>query len=162
MIFTNKHVVIAMLVAPVLAIMAWYAVDEFIGEKPRAAAQGQSYPLVEMSNCRYDSGRCGLENEDFKLEIALVSTDAGAQLQLTSAHALDGVMISIAAEQRQAEPRPMQADNNTGQHWSLALNRMPGPQQRIRLVAGKGGSSWFGEATTTFIQDNADGNRLTR
>lgn len=162
MIFTNKHVVIAMLVAPILAIMAWYAVDEFIGEKPRAAAEGQSYPLIEMSNCRYASGRCGLENEDFKLEITLAPTAAGAQLQLASAHALDGVMISIAAADHQAAPEPMQADNSTGRHWSLALNQMPDPRQRIRLVAGRGGSSWFGEATTTFIQGKADGNGLTR
>jgi hypothetical protein len=30
--FTNKHVIIAMLVAPLLAIMAWFAVDYFIGK----------------------------------------------------------------------------------------------------------------------------------
>jgi len=162
MIFTNKHVVIAMLVAPILAIMAWYAVDELIGEKPQAAAEGRSYPLIEMSNCRYESGRCGLENEDFKLEITLASTATGALLQLTSAHALDGILIEIATADRQAAPEPMQADNSTGQHWSLALKQMPGPQQRIRLVAGKGGSSWFGEATTTFTQGEVDGNGMTR
>jgi hypothetical protein len=28
--WTNKHVIIAMLVAPVLAIMAWFAVDYLV------------------------------------------------------------------------------------------------------------------------------------
>ena len=73
--FKNKHVVIAMLVAPVLAIMAWFAVDYFVGERPHAATPGSAYTLVAKSNCRYASGQCDLENADFKLRIrpAMVS-----------------------------------------------------------------------------------------
>jgi len=67
--FTNKHVIIAMLVAPVLAIMAWFAVDYFIGERPHAAKEGAAYTLIAKSNCRYDSGQCDLENSDFKLNL---------------------------------------------------------------------------------------------
>ena len=67
--FTNKHIIVALLVTPVLAVLAWFAVGAFVGEKPQQAAPGQSYPLVERSNCRYDSGQCDLHNEDLQLSI---------------------------------------------------------------------------------------------
>ena len=65
--FTNKHVIVALIVAPVLSVLAWYAVGSFTGEQPTPAEPGQSYPLVEKSNCRYPSGECELENEDFSV-----------------------------------------------------------------------------------------------
>ena len=71
MVFTNKHVVIAMIVAPVLAVLAWFATGQLSGEKPQPAEQGKSYPLVEKSNCRYPSGACDLENENFKLRLTV-------------------------------------------------------------------------------------------
>lgn len=163
MIFTNKHVISAMLVAPILAILGWYAVGEFIGEKPKAAARGASYPLLEMSNCRYDSGRCGLENEDFKLELVLNSGSTGTELRIESAHALDGVMVEVSAPHRDAaEPRAMRASDDSGQRWILALPSAPGADEHIRLVAGRDGSSWFGEATTRFSLGDPDDSGLGR
>jgi len=38
-----------MLVAPVLAIMGYFALDFFVGETPHAAEEGQSYKLVGPS-----------------------------------------------------------------------------------------------------------------
>ena len=67
--FSNKHVLVAMLVAPVLAIMAWFAVDYFVAERPHAAEEGATYTLLAKSNCRYASGKCDLENADFELTI---------------------------------------------------------------------------------------------
>ena len=67
--FKNKHVVIAMLVAPVLSILAWLAVDYFISERPHVAESGATYALIAKSNCRYDSGQCDLENSDFSLSM---------------------------------------------------------------------------------------------
>ena len=65
----NKHVVIAMLVAPILAVIAWYGVDSIVAEQAQVAKPGDSYPLVARSNCRYDSGACDLVNNDFKLTL---------------------------------------------------------------------------------------------
>ena len=62
-------IVIALLVAPVLALIAYFAVDAVVAEKPEKALAGSSYPLVAKSNCRYASGRCSLENGDVQLEI---------------------------------------------------------------------------------------------
>ena len=40
---TNKHVVIALIVAPILAVIAYFATDAAVGEKPHKAQAGKSY-----------------------------------------------------------------------------------------------------------------------
>ena len=92
--FKNKHVIIAMIVAPILSILAWFAVGQFTGEQPQVAQPGQSYPLVEKSNCRYESGACDLENQDFKVRISLQAGVTGPEFVLTATHPLEGVVLS--------------------------------------------------------------------
>lgn len=150
--FSNKHVIIAMIVAPILAILAWFAVGQLTGEQPGAAQPGQSYPLVEKSNCRYESGACDLENEDFRLRLTLQDGVAGPEFLLTASHALEGVVLGVADPGAQSQPTPMRASDGQGLEWRMALAETPGAQQRIRLVARAAGSSYFAEASTTFLQ----------
>ena len=44
--FTNRHVIIAMIMAPILAALAWISAGQFTGEQAAPARPGQSYPLV--------------------------------------------------------------------------------------------------------------------
>ena len=39
--YKNKHVVVAMLVAPVLALIGYFSVDALVAEKPHAAQAGE-------------------------------------------------------------------------------------------------------------------------
>ena len=67
------------LAAPVLGVVAYFGVGAMFGEKPMPAVAGQSYQLIEKSNCRYSSGQCGLKNVDFELKPssdATLNTDA--------------------------------------------------------------------------------------
>ena len=73
----NKHVILAMLIAPVLAIIAWFSVDYFVAERPHEARPGASYPLVAKPNCRRLSERCDLVNEDFRLGMNITYADYG-------------------------------------------------------------------------------------
>ena len=74
-----------------LALIAWFAVDHLVGERPQAARAGASYPLVEMPGCRYAGGDCELKNEDFMLSIDVIETaDGNGVLTLESAFALEG------------------------------------------------------------------------
>jgi hypothetical protein len=150
--FTNKHVIIAMIVAPILSVLAWFAVGNLTGEKPRVAEAGKSYPLVEKSNCRYESGVCDLENEDFKLVLSFEDGVAGQQLVLRASHPLEGVMMSVAQPDSTAQPRAMRAADGRGQEWRTAVEARPAPDQRIRLVASAAGTSYFGDAGTLFLQ----------
>ena len=145
MIFTNKHVVVALIVSPILAILAWFAVGHYAGEQPAVAVPGQSYPLVEQSNCRYDSGRCELENEDFKLTLVL----EGQELTLESAHSLQGVMLAIGQEGVELQPSAM---TGGGTQWRYPLSALPQPEERIFIVASTSSNSYFGDVATTFIK----------
>src|SRR5210317_2361133 len=108
--FKNKHVIVAMLVAPILSIMAWFAVDYFVGERPHAAKEGAAYTLIAKSNCRYDSGQCDLENSDFKLSIRPTSvTPASLQLEMTSAFPLQSAMLGLVNDGIPASPSVMSA-----------------------------------------------------
>jgi hypothetical protein len=146
-VFTNKHVVIALIVAPILSVLAWFAVSSWIGEKPQAAQMGNSYPLLAQSNCRWPSGQCDMENEDFSLSLRL---DASARLTLESSHVLDGIVLAVSAGPADSRPRAMSAIDEAGRHWVLQLDSIPGPEDRIQLVANAGGRQFFGDASTVF------------
>lgn len=155
--FTNKHVIIAMIVAPILSILAWIAVGQLTGEKPHVARPGQSYPLVEKSNCRFESGACDLENEEFRLRLTFHEGDAGQEFVLSASHPLQGVVLSVGEPDLESPPATMRASDGQGLEWRLALGSRPGPDQRIRLVARAGESSYFGDAGTVFLQPGSGG-----
>ena len=150
MVFTNKHVIIAMLVAPVLAVLAWFAAGMLAGERPAPAEVGQAYPLLEKSNCRYPSGACDLENEDIRLSLS--PGPSGAELVLRSSHPLDGVVLGIAGSGEDVPPAVMRSSDGQGLEWRLMVAAMPGVEKRIHLVAMAGGSSYFADASTAFLQ----------
>lgn len=143
MLFTNKHVVIAIIVSPILAVLAWYGVGQITGEKPQAAQQGSSYPLVEKSNCRWESGQCDLANEGVKLNLTLDNTT----LAVSSSLPLERILVSVDAATAKPQPSAM---TQRGDSWLLDIKRKPGAQERIRLVAYAGGSLYFADASTTF------------
>ena len=159
--FTNKHVIVAMIVAPILAVLAWIAVGNLKGEKPAPAQVGQSYPLVEKSNCRYPSGFCDLQNEEFKLRLTVQEGAAGQQMVLTATHQLEGVVLSVSRSEEDQPPSAMRAVDGQGLEWRIALGGMPEKDERIRLVARADGSSYFGEASTLFLQPK-DGPQVQR
>ena len=149
---SNKHIIIALLVTPVLAILAWFSVGALVGEKAHQAEAGRSYPLVERSNCRYDSGQCDLRNEDLRLSIRFDAAIDGPQLLLQASHSLDGALLAVAGADDKVPPQPMLMKDSRGQHWVLSLSRMPLPTERLRLVVQSGGSQWFADASTAFLE----------
>jgi hypothetical protein len=151
-VFTNKHVVIALIVGPVLAILAWIGVGQIAGEKAAVAVSGKSYPLVEKSDCRYESGHCKLENEDFKLLLRVEQRGKDTVLVLKSVHVLEGVLMSVAEPGREANPSAMRASDAQSTKWFILLKDVPTPTQRLYLVASSGGVQYFGDAATLFIK----------
>jgi hypothetical protein len=156
-VWKNKHVVIAMLVAPVLAILAYYAFDFVVGEKPEPAREGQSYPLAEKPNCRYGSGICGLKNAQFELELtALALSENRVALTLTSRFPLDGVLVSLVEDDRDdMSPVSMQPRSGDGTAWSLHMAQPDPERQRLRLVASAQGSLYYGDVATKFTSEKS-------
>ena len=142
-----------MLVAPVLAIMAWFAVDYFIGERPHAAKEGAGYTLIAKSNCRYDSGQCDLENSDFSLSLRPVSvTAASVQLELTSAFPLQSAALGLVDNGAELLPSPMSSTTDDALHWTAQIDRPTRADAAIRIAVTAQGSTWYAEVPVIFMK----------
>jgi hypothetical protein len=148
----NKHLLIASLVAPLLALMSYFAIDFFVGETPHPAEEGRSYQLVEKSNCRYDRGKCDMQNGDFRLSLSPQWGGTGQMLlTLTSEFPLDGVVISLVAGATEENPPvQMRAISDDGLVWSLNLDNPDPLKDRLRLVASSNQSLWYGDVAMKF------------
>lgn len=151
----NKHVVIALIVAPILSILAWFAVGQLAGEKPTAAEPGSSYKLVARSNCRYASGSCDLHNADFQLTIEPdMLTASSVALTMTSSHALQGAALGLVeSSTAEGEPSPMTPSGNDGMRWQGLIPRPASSDQRIRVAVIAQGATWYAEVPVIFLEE---------
>jgi len=151
-IFKNKHVLTASLIAPVLAVLAYFAVNALVGETPHAAEEGQSYQLVEKPNCRYNSGNCGLKNGDFELVLSTEKlSDDRLRLLLESVVPLEGVKVAlIEKDADEKQPVDMRPAGNDGLVWSIDLARPDPERHRLLLVASANRSLYYGDAAMKF------------
>jgi hypothetical protein len=149
----NKHVVVALLVAPILSILAWYAVGNLAGEKPQSAQEGKTYKLVARSNCRYASGSCDLHNADFKLliEPEMVAASSVA-LTLTSSHALQSAALGLVEGDSEPQPAPMTSTADDRMHWQGLLPRPKAPDAQIRIAVTARGATWYAEVPVVFLE----------
>ena len=70
-------------------------------------------------------------------------------------------MLGIGLPDMQETPSAMRASNGQGMEWRMVVASRPDPQQRIRLVARAGGSTYFADASTLFLQAK-EGEQLQR
>lgn len=151
----NKHVVVALIVAPILSIMAWYAIGQLAGEKPAAAEPGKTYKLVARSNCRYASGSCDLHNAGFQLTIEPdMLTASSVALTMTSSHALQGAALGLVeSSTAEGEPSPMTPSGNDGMRWQGLIPRPASSDQRIRVAVIAQGATWYAEVPVIFLEE---------
>ncbi|MFK8018022.1 MAG: hypothetical protein AB8G17_21580 [Gammaproteobacteria bacterium] len=136
---------IAMLVAPLLAVIAWLATNALVTPRPQAARSGDAYPLRALSNCRYRSGVCDLRNGDVQLT---VTREVDGVWRLVSSQALDGGLLSIGATDA---PRDCEPLNDTRQLWHCASGTRELDATAVaRIVVALGGAHYFAETSLTF------------
>ncbi len=152
----NKHLILAMFVAPMLAIIAYFSVDYFVSETPHAAIQGNSYKLAARSNCRYKSGICTLENGD--IEVKLRAESAGYnqfKLSVISAVPVQSVLVSFidenSSEKENSPPIAMLADTQQLNVWSANIKMFSSDKSLLRLALNISDTLYYAEVTTIFI-----------
>ncbi|MBE9561085.1 MAG: hypothetical protein IMF15_09875 [Proteobacteria bacterium] len=148
----NKHLILAMFVAPALAVIAYFAVDHVVSEKPHAAVQGDSYKLKANSNCRYKSGLCTLENGDVEvmLRIEIIGHDKMLVL-LSSALPLQSAVVSLVTDIDISGPIAMRIDSEEADVWSATLHGTPTETSMLRLALNISDTLYFAETSTIFI-----------
>ncbi len=151
--FKNKHVIIALLVAPMLAIMAWFAVDHFVAEQPQAANPGDSYPLVAKPNCRRPSDGCELTNADLSVTISVSGFDAsGADVEVTSVFPLGGAAIGFAnGDSDEGSPSLLILGDAHGYEWRGRVGGRIDAGTTMRVLVYANEAAFYGEVPVTFF-----------
>lgn len=152
--FKNKHLIIALLIAPILSIIAYFGADIALSEKPHAAVEGETYKLAAKSNCRYTSGLCDMTNGDFKVQFRSEKLTAqGLELTLKSAFPLEGVKLSLVNGQEQSgQPVDMQSADSSGQQWMVSLPKPESEESWLRVAIQSNGTLYYGETQTAFVK----------
>ncbi len=142
-----------MLVAPVLAIIAWFAVDYLVAERPHAAQEGAAYTLVAKSNCRYASGQCDLENADFRLSIRpTMQAATSIAIVVTSSHALDAATVGLVENGTASEPIRFTRTSDQGMEWQGLVTPPTKPDASLRIAVTAQGATWYAEVPVVFLE----------
>ncbi|MGR5401444.1 hypothetical protein ACPV48_22655 [Vibrio harveyi] len=152
--FKNKHFIIALLITPILSLIAYFGTDMALSEKPHAAKEGESYKLASKSNCRYTSGLCDMENGDFKVKFRSEKlTQDSLELSLHAAYPLEGVKLSVVDSQEQnAQPIDMKPADQAGQNWTITLPKPASAESWLRVAIQSEGTLYYGETQTAFVK----------
>ena len=151
-IFKNKHIIVAMLVAPVLAIIAYFATDHIVSEKPHKVQQGQAYKLAANPNCRYPSGQCTLRNGDIEINVRLERiSDATLKLVLKSSTPIQQALASFATESTEPQPTTLYRSAVDVDTWNAEFRQTGIENSTMRLVVEISGSKFYAETAAVFI-----------
>lgn len=150
----NKHTIIALIVAPILALIAYFAVDFAVKETPHAAKAGASYALVSLPNCRYPSGQCTLKNAEFKLDLSVEEVGVNVfTLNVKSQYPLQGAKVaSVESASETGSPLEMHTVDQSQQHWNAKLAGNISPNSLIQLVVAANDAYYYGETELLFSQ----------
>ena len=151
-LYFNKHLVAALIITPILAVIAWLAVDFTVREQPHAASRGGAYELLAMPNCRYQSGRCTARNGDVRVDLDATQAVEGALLlTLNASLPLDGARLAlIDATLEPVGPAAMVADNREHTRWQIRTQHPTSATSTLRLVLAINGTHYFAELPTRF------------
>ena len=151
----NKHIVVALIVAPILSILAWFAVGQIAGEKPKPAEAGNTYKLVARSNCRYASGSCNLHNADFELTLEPeMVTASSVALTVSASHVLQGAALGLIEPGLASEPSPMTRTADDGTQWQGLLPRPASAAAMIRVAVKAQDATWYAEVPVVFLDES--------
>ena len=153
----NKHFIMAMVIAPVLAVIAYFATDYVVSEPPQEARPGQSYKLAAKSNCRYQSGVCTLNNSDVELRLrAERLSEHTVLLALSSTLEIQNALISIATSDNATSPTamsPPEANSGpaAGKQWQMQVEVDEPEKTKVRLAVNIAGATYYAEIPAVFI-----------
>lgn len=152
MIIANKHVIAASIITPILAIIAYFATDYIVSEKPHQAITGSSYPLVAKSNCRYKSGKCTLSNGDMNIELIPLINNDKMNIQLKSEWPLQGIQVAITSNNAKTTPQKMKPIDNEKTQWVIQIKDKLDDDTKLRIVLSARDVLYYSEVRTDFTQ----------
>ena len=149
--FTNKHVITAMIVAPILSVLAYFLVDLALKEQPQKAVAGNAYKLIAKSNCRFSSGSCDLVNGSFKSTLRVTQEQGFKTLHLMSETPLQNASVGfVTSNDGETGPFNFVAKGNDGYEWSTDLKGPVDQHTILRVVLVANGAHYYAETKMGF------------
>ncbi|MFK8028296.1 MAG: hypothetical protein AB8C40_09595 [Gammaproteobacteria bacterium] len=149
--FKNKHVITAMIVAPVLAIASYYLVDLTVKEQPIKAVAGQTYQLIAKSNCRFSSGACDLENGNFKSTITIANSDGKQTLLLNANNSLQQAAVGfVTSDGQESGPFELTTRDLASKQWFVELTVPADASTTLRVALSANNSHYYSETNMGF------------
>ncbi|MCH9712416.1 MAG: hypothetical protein K0U20_07345 [Proteobacteria bacterium] len=157
MFFKNKHVITSMIVAPILAIISYFAVDYYVAEVPHKAKDGQLYKMLVKSNCRWESGHCDLVNGDLELLVTSDTQEYGKNhFLLKSNTPLKEVRFSLVHEKgAHSQPESMSLVEPGNRLWQSSLVDAR-RSDYLQFVVSVSGSIFYAEVPAIFTYQDKD------
>lgn len=153
----NKHFVMAMVIAPVLAVIAYFVTDNVVSPPPQAAQPGESYKLAAKSNCRYQSGICTLNNGDIEVHLrAERLSERTVLLALSSGLEIQNALISVATSDNATTPAAMNPPSDTAgpaadNQWQLQVEIDEPEKCTVRLAMNIADAIYYAEMPAVFV-----------
>lgn len=136
---SNRHVKLAVILAPLLAIggyiMTGILLDEKIEEQP-----GTAKAMTLQPDCHLLSGVCELLHREIAVNIAFEEKQEKQLVYLATSVAIRGAVLSIGEE----NPVPMLSRGST-KRWALELQQPVVENTVVRLVVAGDKNKYFAE-----------------
>jgi hypothetical protein len=145
----NKHIKIAFMIAPILAIAGFIAADYY---KENAAYQDKIIPLIPEGHCDIANKSCVLISGEFKINIS----DRDGVTEVNSTFPLDSATLFLVDKSDQMTPYPL-GMKKSPYYWrsntplgNLLANQ--GDSYKLRLILKIKGGQYIGEFYTQTVR----------
>ncbi len=149
--FTNKHVIASMIIAPILAVLAWFAVGYLVEEKPQQIISGGTYTLNERPSCRWESGNCELRNSDVKFSLTAEGVRNNIwTINLESSILLDEILVALADTRDEKNTTPIRMLRKNDYNFLLNLDNIQN-NQFLQFIFTVDDSMFYATVPTVWI-----------
>lgn len=145
----NKHIKLAFMVAPILAIVGFIAADYY---KESEASKDKVVALITQGNCDIANKNCVLVSGDFKINVS----DSAGVTEINSTFPLDSATLFLVDKSNRMTPYPL-GMKKSPYYWrsntplsSLLANK--GDNYKLRLIAKIKGGQYISEFSSETVK----------
>jgi hypothetical protein len=139
-----------MIIAPILAVISWFAVDYYVKETPHKLKAGGNYKLQVKPGCRWGSGVCELTNNEVKFRLTATQNNYNTTILLHSSIELTGVQVALTSSATDITTRPSAMFSSDNVNYAINVDSI-GDNQFLQLIMAHGDTLFYATVPTIWI-----------
>lgn len=140
---SNRHVKLAIILAPLLAIGGYILTGIYLDDKIKAQP-GVDKPLTLQPDCHLLTGVCELLHREIAVNAAIEEKDGKQLFYLSTSTPTIGVLVAFGDK----PPLPMLSRGDM-KKWVLEIQKPVVPGGQVKLVISGGKNRYFAEIPVT-------------